>query len=350
MKLKKFYLNIPLDDLEFISNNLSSWDFLKNKSILVSGGTGFIGKWILASFLYTNDKYSLNAKIYILSREPQFFLNKFPKLHDLENIKFIKGDVKDFTFEKDVNIDFAIHAAADVVANRTNYGIFNDCLYGTSNFINQIKKANCKKMLLLSSGAVYGNNYGAENNISENYFGAPDTMNPASAYGEGKRASELLSCIATESSNLSITIARCFAFVGPYLPLDKHFAIGNFILSAMRNETILIKGDGTPLRSYLYSADLVLWLWELLFSRENLKVYNIGGSEALSIESLAKKVVSVLNSSSPINVALPKNKNKLIQNYIPNISRIYNDFGLAPHYDLKSSIERTANFNKDFIS
>ncbi len=350
MESGNYYLNMPLEDLDFTIKNLSSWESLRNKNVFVSGGTGFIGKSILSSFLYANDKYSLNSNIYILSRDPEKFLSEFPKLKGVESVEFFKGDVKEFNLPKNINIDFAIHAAADVVANKNNYEIFNDCLYGTSNFINEIKKANCKKMLLLSSGAVYGNTFGLRNNISENYMGAPNTINPNSAYAEGKRASELISSIASESSDFSITIARCFAFVGPYLPLDKHFAIGNFILSAMNNETIQIKGDGTPLRSYLYSADLVLWLWELLFSENIHKVYNIGGSESLSIESLAKKVVSVLNSSSSIEVALPKREDKLIQKYIPDITRISKDFGLEPCFDLKSSILKTANFYRESVS
>ena len=84
-------------------------------------------------------------------------------------------------------------------------------------------------------------------------------------------------------------------------------------------------------------------------STYNLKVYNIGGSEAVSIESLAKKVVSTLKSSSLIKTALPKNKDQLIQKYIPDITRIYNDFGLEPYFDLQSSILKTANFHRESV-
>lgn len=350
MKSNDPYFNLSNDELDSIIQNVTSWQQLKGKNIFLSGGTGFVGKWILASFIYANSSLSLGSKIYVLSRKPKEFLKQFPNLVDLNSIEFIEGDIRSFNINKNLSIDYAIHAATDVVAKRSSIDIFNDCVHGTDNLLKEIQKVNCKKLLLLSSGAVYGSTPETLDLISEEYSGSPNTMSEFSAYGEGKRVSELLSCIESESGQLSVTTARCFAFVGPYLPLDKHFAIGNFILSAMKDEKIFIRGDGTPLRSYLYSADLVLWLWELLFKGKNSTVYNVGGSEPVSIERLANKVVQSLNSSSLIEISTPKDKNKPVQKYIPDIQRIYNDLGLKPIFDLESSIQRTAIFNKDLIT
>src|SRR5260370_33188789 len=95
-------------------------------------------------------------------------------------------------------------------------------------------------------------------------MGAPDTMDANSAYGEGKRMAELLCAIYRKSYGIETKIARGFAFVGPYMQLDTHFAIGNFVSDSLAGQCIEVRGDGTPLRSYLYASDLMVWLWTIL--------------------------------------------------------------------------------------
>ena len=196
-------------------------------------------------------------------------------------------------------------------------------------------------MLFVSSGAVYGRQPSELTHVPESYAGAPDALSPAAAYGEGKRVGEFL-CAQASTGGLSTSVARCFAFVGPHLPLDTHFAIGNFLRDALAGRDIIIKGDGTPMRSYLYASDLVVWLLHLLCAGENRAAYNVGSGEDLSIAQLAGVIakrygrqVQVLGTPDP---AKPRER------YVPDVSKARVQLGLEPRVALETAIEKTARF------
>ena len=124
--------------------------------------------------------------------------------------------------------------------------------------------------------------------------GAPDLTNHRSAYGEGKRAAEMLCTIAARQHGLDIVTARIFALLGPLLSLDIHFAAGNFIRDAMAGKTIVVEGAGRAVRSYLYAADLTVWLWAMLLRAPAGAIYNVGSEEWVSIAELAERVARLL--------------------------------------------------------
>jgi dTDP-glucose 4,6-dehydratase len=150
----------------------------------------------------------------------------------------------------------------------------------------------------------------------------------------------------TRNSEIEFIIARCFAFVGPHLPLNQHFAIGNFIADALACRNIAVRGDGTPMRSYLYGADLAIWLWTMLL-RESLPganphVFNVGSGEAISIRDLAQVVVEELDPSQKVEVAKPPIAGDPRLQYVPDVSKVDDCLGLRQSIGLREAIQRTA--------
>jgi nucleoside-diphosphate-sugar epimerase len=335
------------EDLDYVVDVIGPrWERLRGRRLLLTGGTGFIGKWLLATFLRANRRYRLGACIVILSRRPESLLWHYPQLREFVDIEWLTGDVRDLKPEAVMDCAFCIHAATDVVAASSPVESFETCAIGTKRVLDAMAGGTApRRVLLLSSGAVYGPTPSHLTAIPESWTGAPDPLAPASAYGEGKRASELLGAIAaSQRASLQVSIARCFAFVGPHLPFDKHFAIGNFINAAMRGEDILIRGDGTPRRSYLYTSDLTHWLWVLLFDGPSVRAYNVGGSESVSISELAHRVNRILGGTGKVQVAQAPPLARAPQAYVPSIERIAAELGLRPTVSLDQAILRTARW------
>lgn len=326
-------------DCELIgkSNHLD-WYHLKDISIFLTGGTGFFGKWFIHSFMYLNRIFNLNASITILSRSPEKFISQHPVFAKSRNVNFITGDLRNFCFI-DRHFDFFIHAGAPVdTRSSTNDDteIYTSIIDGTNRILEYAKYTEAKKLLFTSSGAVYGVQPPKLAGFSEN----SPTL-PITPYGKGKLKAESL-CI---KSDINVSIARCFAFVGPYLPLDAQYAIGNFIRDALLNKKITIKGDGRPYRSYLYTADLMIWLWTILLKGENNNIYNVGSEEALSIAELAEAVSNCTINHAAYEILSTPDNSIPARRYIPSTQKAQTELGLKQTVSLTDSIKRTIDWN-----
>jgi dTDP-glucose 4,6-dehydratase len=205
-----------------------------------------------------------------------------------------------------------------------------------------------QRFLLTSSGAVYGKQPSDMTHVSENYAGSPDPLDPANVYAEGKRTAELLCAIySSKNAALECGIARCWAFCGPHLPLDQHLAIGNFIRDVLAGRPIQIRGDGTPRRSYLYAADLMIWLWTMLFRAPVLVPLNVGSARDLSILELAQTVAATLNPQAEIHVAQQAIPGAAPLRYVPSVARALKVLGLRELTTLEESIRRTAAWHSN---
>jgi nucleoside-diphosphate-sugar epimerase len=300
---------------------------LKGKRIFLTGGTGLFGKWLLTAL------QDSGAELVLLTRNPEAFCQAFPLVKTLR-IEFVQGDIRDFKFPEG-HFDYCIHAATPVVSDDLSDAdavMTTIIVEGTKRVLDFARLANVGRLLYISSGAVYGVKPPELERIPESF-----PCNPVSVYGKGKLRAEGL-CL---ESGLDCVIARCFAFVGPHMPLDAHFAIGNFIGNCLRNESIVIKGDGTAMRSYMYSSDLVEWLIVMLVRGKTGEIYNVGSDVPISIADLAQKVRDLSLAKNQIEISLTADQSKAVERYIPCVKKASRALSLKLKVDLDHSILNT---------
>jgi nucleoside-diphosphate-sugar epimerase len=332
-------------DLDLILRETQTlWEPMRGQRLFITGGTGFFGCWLLESFCHINRELGLGASATVLTRDPANFIAKAPHLAADPNVHLLAGDVRDFDFPQGT-FPFVIHAATEASARQAAEApleMLSTILAGTQRTLEFAATHGAVRFLLTSSGAVYGRQPSTITHLSESYAGAPDPLDPSSVYAEGKRAAELMCSLYQKTANIECAIARCWAFCGPHLPLDAHFAIGNFIGNVLHRKPILIQGDGTPRRSYLYGADLAIWLWTMLFRAPSLIPINIGSGEDVSILELAQKVAQTLDPKAVVRVAGSPAPGVAPSRYVPSVSRAKQLLGLEPTVGLEESIRRTA--------
>jgi nucleoside-diphosphate-sugar epimerase len=333
-------------DLDHILARTSGlWEELRDQRIFITGGTGFFGRWLLESFAWANDKFELGSSALVLTRNPHVLEQWAPHLAQHRAIQLCAGDVRSFTFPSG-QFSHIIHAATETnvkLDNPSALKMYDTSTEGTRRVLEFARVCGTSKFLLTSSGAVYGEQPADMENIAEDYLGAPMTTATAMAYGHGKRAAEFLCAAYAKEYGLETKIARCFAFVGPYLPMNSGFAIGNFIRDAMQGGPIRVNGDGTPYRSYLYAADLAYWLWTILFKGKSCKPYNVGSEVAITIGELAMTVAEYFPGTE-VQISKKAAPGKQAERYIPSTQRAQGELGLERTVELTDAIKRTVDW------
>jgi dTDP-glucose 4,6-dehydratase len=335
------------DDLgTILDRGMALWPSLKGARFFITGGTGFIGTWLLESFVWLNDHLDLQMRAVVLTRNAAAFASRSPHIAGHASITLLEGDVRNFTFPEG-EFQIVIHGATDASAKllaEDPICMLDTIVEGARRTLDFAVQSGAKKFLFLSSGAVYGEQPAHIQHCSELDRNGPDCSNAGSAYAEGKRTAELLCALYAKQYGIETKLARCFAFVGPYLSLDNHFAIGNFIRNAMAKETIQVNGDGTPCRSYLYATDLTFWLWTILISGKTATPYNIGSGKAISIEELATIVNRTLGGGG-VSIRDKPKAGVHPRRYVPSVKLAETELGLTQTVTLEQAIIKTARWH-----
>ena len=322
---------------------------LVNSNIVITGASGFIGKWLTFSLLYARQKLDGKGKILLNSRNLTGLSKLCKSFEAGREITYLESDIRTIAIPKTFNPDFLVHAATPASAqlNKDDPSeMLSTIIDGQKQVLQQGMKSGVQNILFLSSGAVYGTQPPDMRLIKETYVGGPSLSSVASAYHEGKRVAELLGNISAEHGSLRFTTGRLFAFLAPYLPLNTHFAAGNFMSNALENRNIEINSDGQSVRSYQYGTDLCVFLWALLNRGQSGEAYNVGSDEPILISDLAMQIKEIVNPN--IDVSFRKSDVKQISSrYVPDISKITQNLKVQNRYGAADAIARTSAWWKD---
>jgi nucleoside-diphosphate-sugar epimerase len=351
-------LQEDLDDILAAAPDL--WEALRGRTLFLTGGTGYYGCWLLESFAHLNAALDLRARVVVLTRRPEAFREKMPHLSADPAIRLVQGDVRQLDAndirrqlapEAPGRFDFVIHAAAETdsrLYETQTFAMLDTIIEGTRAALDFARAAGARRFLFASSGAVYGRQPADMTHVPEEYSGGPDTsrFSALNAYAEAKRLAETLCAGYHALHGLETLIARPFASIGPHLALDWHFALGNFIADALAGRQIVIRGDGTPYRSYLYAADQTLWLWTILLRGQPARPYNVGSADGRPLREVADVVAGMVTPKLPVCVARESAPAQPPERYVPDVSRIERELGVRESVTLPDAIRRTLRWHR----
>ncbi len=333
---------LPAEDLDHVLAHTGKlWAGARGAGFFITGGTGFFGTWLLESFARANDTLGLEMRAVVLTRDPAAFAQKAPHLVARGDLAFHQGELRTFALPAG-RFTHLIHAAADTgvwTKNETPDGLIERITTGMRHLLDFAAAAGVRNFLHVSSGAVYGPQPAGLTHVPEDHPGLAKPLPPGAAWAEGKRVAEQL-CIAHAAQHgYALKIARCFAFVGPHL--DENYAMGNFIRDALHGRSIQVTGDGTPHRSYLYAADLAIWLWTMLLAGAPGRAYNVGSPVSLSIAEVARTVATAAGETLPVKIAETPGSSRPLSRYVPSVERAEVELGLRAWIPLNEAIRKT---------
>jgi len=307
----------------------------------VTGGTGFVGAWLLRAIVHANRRLGTKIRVDALTRSPEAAADRAPDLAADPAIRFLRGDV--LAPVVDGAYDAVVHAATpsstprDEALSEATMSVIVDGIRAVIRVV--IEPSGAVPVLFTSSGAVYGRQPPDVQLLPEDYAGAPDVLDPRSAYDEGKRFSELALALAQSRGAGKARVARLFSFMGPGMHLDAHFAAGNFVRDALAGGPIRIAGDGTPLRSYLYPTDLVTWCLAIFARGLDARAYNVGSADEISIRELAETVARAAGGLKIEQRLAPSRGNP--ERYVPDVRRITSELGVSQSVSVVEAATRT---------
>lgn len=334
------------EDLEAIIGEDISWDRFKGKSVLITGASGMIGTYMLQTLTMLNDKFEYGIKVIAVLRNPAKLSEE---VRNRDDVKIIVHDVtKSFDIEGTVN--FIIHAASPasplIMQNQPVETIAANTL-GTFNTLNLAKEKNAEGYMFISSREIYGQPSEGQEFFYENTYGFVDQLNPRSCYSEGKKAAETMCVCYHDEYGLNTKIARLAHTYGPGMSIYDGRVQADFLKNVFHNEDIVLKSEGTAVRTYTYIADAIAGLFRILLDSEEM-VYDIGNENGkVSIRELAEIMVSIYPERGlKLVFDIPEGGTKGTAPYTLGIlnSEKLRGIGWDPKYSVKDGFKRTLEY------
>ncbi len=336
-----------LKDLQRVIGHLGSLQGLQGKHLLITGSTGFFGKWLLALIALLN-RGGAEIEVTAVSRSPERFLDELPEYRRCGWIRWMQADVMALPqVPLGRPVDLIIHAATDTLpgAQGDPITIFDTILGGARNVLDLALVTGAKRVLFTGTGAQYGV-ISPSQPVLETSNCSCNSLLASSGYAEAKRAQETLAALYADRHGLEVILTRCFAFSGPGLTMNSHFAIGNFIRDALNNESLVMQSTGRAVRSYLHGADLAVWLLMLLLRGQSGQAYNVGSDQGLSIAELARRVVARVAPQKPIIMPTVEQGGSQASYYVPDIQKA-RALGLDVWTSLDESIDSMVDWTRE---
>lgn len=340
--------NLLKIDLDSIAHDVSPFIHqLKNQSILITGGTGFVGSCLINSLVHLDEIFQLNARFAILSRNPERLYLKSPRLKSCRNIQLIKSDIRNLSLS-DIHFNYVIHAAGSPnldFIKKQPLEVFDIIANGTKNLLELLKDSEINNTLILSSSMVYGSSQKYERLINENATIAGNPFNLYGSYSEAKRISEFYSAVYTRLHSMKISVARCFHLIGPFIPLGSGNLMGDIISSALHGSDLSIQADRNTIRSYLYCSDFVVWLLKILLKGSN-QVYNVGNNVPYTLNEIVDQMRKKYNA----NIIFPNQASSSDSfGIIADTTLARTELELKVNVSLDEAIERTVEWHQKFM-
>ena len=320
---------------------------LAGSHVFISGGTGFLGTWLLELFAVLNSQHQFGTQVTVFSRFPQKFVERFPHLGQRKEFHFLEGDIRYLT-ELPRETDYVIHAAA--LTDRRLFAS-NPTMVGEVNAFGAIRilrAANLlehlKKIVLVSSGLVYGPQSLHIERISENYASGLACDQANAIYAESKRFAEAMATSFVSESKLPLVTVRPFAFVGPYQSLELPWAVTDFIRDSLTGSALKIMGDGSTVRSLMYASDYAFWVLAALAQGKPRATYNIGSPDPIDLLSLAKMISQHFTPPPDILTKVGQSGHETTR-LVPNVDKARSQLGVNVTVPLSEAIQKSIKWH-----
>lgn len=303
------------------------------KTVLVTGGTGFIGSHMCERLLHMGN--------YVICLDNNFTgnLDNIKHLKTNPNLEFIRHDV---TIPLFIEVDEIYHLACPASPKDYQYNSIKTIktnVLGTLHMLGLAKRTKAR-ILLTSTSEVYGDP--EINPQVEEYWGNVNPIGVRSCYDEGKRVAETLMIEYHRNCDVDVRIARIFNTYGPRLNKNDGRVISNFIVQALQNEPLTIYGTGSQTRSFCYIDDQIEGLIRLMASDYNLPV-NIGNNYEISIREIAETILKLVGTSTSELVFKELPKDDPCQRR-PDITKAKTIMNWEPVVDLEQGLVKTIEY------